>query len=83
MCSDWIKPSIFPSENTLSLSDFEGLKYDPNLSFEDDPGSYGINEVDSTSVDPPSLYDASDDNGNAQQWMNTMHDDCLTMLVFE
>ena len=43
----------------------------------------GPNEVDSAGVDPPSLYDASDDNGNAQQWMNTMHDDCLTMLVFE
>ena len=46
-------------------------------------GPMGINEVDSAGVDPPSLLDASDGNGNAQQWMNTMHDDCLTMLIFK
>ena len=40
----------------------------------------GIDEVDSASVQPPSLLDASNDNGIAQQWMNTMHD-CLTILV--
>ena len=43
----------------------------------------GINEVDSAGVYPPSLLDASNDNGYAQQWINTMHDDCLTMFVFE
>ena len=46
-------------------------------------GPMGINEVDSAGVDPPTLYDVSDDNDNAQQWINTMHDDCLTILVFE
>ena len=80
--ADWIMPSIFLVYNAHGLSEFGGLNmiqiYHLELTF----CPVGINEVDSAGAYPPSLLDASNDNGNAQQWMNTMYD-CLTILVCE